>query len=73
MLVASHTERLTRERSPAAVKQHLTADPDALRLPGQGTIEVAAQIGGHESPRTTKLYDRRQEELSLEEIERVRI
>jgi hypothetical protein len=30
-------------------------------------------IAGHESPRTTKLYDRRSDELSLEEIERVRI
>ena len=38
-----------------------------------GTIEVAAQIAGHASTRTTQLYDRTSDELDLEEIERVRI
>ncbi len=42
-------------------------------LENGGTVEVAQQIAGHESPRTTKLYDRRREEIALEEIERVRI
>jgi integrase/recombinase XerD len=28
-------------------------------------------IANHESPRTTKLYDRRQDEISLDEIERI--
>jgi hypothetical protein len=27
----------------------------------------------HESPRTTKLYDRREEEISLDEVERIAI
>jgi hypothetical protein len=27
----------------------------------------------HESPRTTKLYDRRQDEISLDEVERIAI
>jgi len=31
------------------------------------------QIAGHESPRTTKLYDRRHEEISLDEVERIGI
>jgi hypothetical protein len=30
-------------------------------------------IASHESPRTTKLYDRRQDEISLDEIERIAI
>jgi len=38
-----------------------------------GTLEHAQTIANHESPRTTKLYDRTREELSLEEIERVKI
>ena len=42
-------------------------------LENGGTVEVAQQIAGHESPRTTKLYDRRHEEIALEEVERVRI
>ena len=42
-------------------------------LKNGGKLEVAQQIANHESPRTTKLYDRRQDEISLDEIERVRI
>ena len=38
-----------------------------------GTLEHAQQIAAHESPRTTKLYDRTQDEISLEEVERNRI
>ena len=36
-----------------------------------GTIEQAQQIAAHESPRTTKLYDRTNDELTLDEIERI--
>jgi site-specific recombinase XerD len=38
-----------------------------------GTIEKAQQIAAHESPRTTKLYDRTNDELTLDEIERILI
>jgi hypothetical protein len=38
-----------------------------------GKLEVAQHIANHESPRTTKLYDRRQDEISLDEIERIAI
>ena len=34
-------------------------------LKNSGTLETAQHIANHESPRTTKLYDRRQEEISL--------
>jgi hypothetical protein len=30
-------------------------------------------MAAHESPRTTKLYDRRQDEVSLDEVERIAI
>lgn len=36
-----------------------------------GTIENAQAIAGHASPRTTKLYDRRNDAISLDEIERI--
>jgi site-specific recombinase XerD len=36
-------------------------------------LEVAQHIAAHESPRTTKLYDRRQDEISLDEVERIAI
>lgn len=42
-------------------------------LENGGTIERAQQIAAHESPRTTKLYDRTHDEISLEEVERIRI
>ena len=38
-----------------------------------GELEIAARIAGHESTRTTQLYNRTHEELSLDEIERIHI
>jgi hypothetical protein len=38
-----------------------------------GKLETAQHIANHESPRTTKLYDRRQDEISLDEVERIAI
>jgi site-specific recombinase XerD len=40
-------------------------------LSNGGLLEHAQQIAGHESPRTTKLYDRTTDRLSLDEIERI--
>jgi site-specific recombinase XerD len=36
-----------------------------------GTLEHAQQLANHSSPRTTKLYDRRQDEISLDEVEKI--
>ena len=36
-------------------------------------LETAAAIANHASTRTTQLYDRRADQVSLDEIERVRI
>jgi integrase len=38
-----------------------------------GTIEKAQAIASHESPRTTKLYDRTSDEITLDEVERILI
>jgi integrase/recombinase XerD len=38
-----------------------------------GTIEHAQQIAAHASPKTTKLYDRRGDAITLDEIERIGI
>ncbi len=40
-------------------------------LKNGGSLEMAQHIANHESPRTTKLYDRRVEEISLDEVERI--
>jgi integrase/recombinase XerD len=42
-------------------------------LKSDGTLEHAQAMANHSSPRTTKLYDRRGDELSLDEYERVGI
>jgi site-specific recombinase XerD len=42
-------------------------------LKNGGTLEKAAQMANHASTRTTQLYDRRHEELSLDEVERIRV
>jgi len=42
-------------------------------LKNKGTLETAQYIANHESPRTTKLYDRRQDEVSLDEVEKIGI
>jgi integrase/recombinase XerD len=38
-----------------------------------GKLEQAQHIANHESPRTTKLYDRTQDEITLDEINRIAI
>jgi len=42
-------------------------------LKNGGTVEKAQAIAAHESPRTTKLYDRTKDEITLDEIERILI
>ena len=36
-----------------------------------GTLEHAQQIAGHASPKTTKLYDRTADPVTVDEIERI--
>jgi integrase len=40
-------------------------------LANGGTLEHAQSMAAHESPRTTKLYDRTMERLTLDEVERI--
>ncbi|CAB3774972.1 tyrosine-type recombinase/integrase [Paraburkholderia humisilvae] len=42
-------------------------------LKSGGTLENAAAMANHASTRTTQLYDRRHDEVSLDEIERIRL
>ncbi len=42
-------------------------------LKNGGKLEVAQQMAAHESSRTTGLYDRRNDEVSLDEVERIAI
>jgi integrase len=38
-----------------------------------GTLENVQAMAAHESPRTTKLYDRTGDEVTLDEVEKIRI
>lgn len=42
-------------------------------LKNGGALENAAAMANHASTRTTQLYDRRQDDISLEEVERIRV
>ena len=52
---------------------HLPGYEITTYLQNGGTIEHAQQIADHELPRTTKLYDRTSDAISLDEIERILI
>lgn len=42
-------------------------------LENGGTLEKAQQMAAHESPKTTKLYDRTSDAITLDEVERIAI
>jgi integrase len=41
-------------------------------LEHDGTLEKAQQMAAHASPRTTKLYDRTNDQVTLDEVEKIR-
>lgn len=59
--------------SPAVCCHTFRATGITAYLEAGGTIEKAQQIAAHESPKTTKLYDRTADTISLDEIERIAI
>jgi integrase len=42
-------------------------------LANGGSLEMAQRLAGHASPRTTQLYDRTDDGVTLDEIERIRL
>lgn len=79
------TNRMTRNDVLRMVKRHASkaglpssicchtfrATGITAYLENGGTVENAQAIAAHESPRTTKLYDRRNDSISLDEVERI--
>jgi site-specific recombinase XerD len=57
--------------NPAITCHSFRASGITAYLDNGGTIENAQRIAAHESPRTTKLYDRTSDQLTLDEIERI--
>lgn len=58
-------------RSGAAKRRTCYTFSTTAYLENGGNVEHAQQIAAHESPRTTKLYDRTNDAISLDEIERI--
>jgi site-specific recombinase XerD len=57
---------------PEAICNHtFRATGITAYLENNGTIEHAQRIAAHESPKTTKLYDRTGDEITLDEVERI--
>ncbi len=42
-------------------------------LEHDGSLEKAQQMAAHASPRTTKLYDRANDQITLDEVEKIRL
>ncbi len=57
-LIGNHSFRAT------GIKAYLT---------NGGSLEHEQAMAAHESPRTTKLYDRTKERLTQDEVERIRL
>ncbi len=53
--------------------QTLRANGITAYLKNGGTLEKAAAMANRASTRTTQLYDRRRDEVSLDEVERMAI
>lgn len=63
-----------RQGLPAAIRCHtFRATGITNFLQNVGKLEEAQAIAAHESTRTTKLYDRRGDEITLDAIERITI
>ena len=60
--------------APAArsVQQHsFRATGITVYLKNGGLLEHAQRMAAHESARTTKLYDRRSDKITLDEVEKI--
>ena len=78
-LIQSDVWRMIRRRALAAgIKTEIgchtfRATGITAYLKNGGRLEVAQQMANHESSRTTGLYDRRSDEVSLDDVERIGI
>ena len=79
--MAGEGARRRTDLEPIVSKLTFTGSTEAGKLPMEqrvGTVkklslEHAQEMAAHESPRTTKLYDRTKERLTQDEVERIRL
>jgi len=53
--------------SPSSLRR----DSTLCGVQSDGALENAQAIANHESPKTTKLYDRTSDQITLDEVERI--
>jgi hypothetical protein len=79
MTAGRHAWRMIRRRAVAAgihapIGNHtFRATGITTYLENGGALEHAQSMAAHESPRTTKLYDRTKDRLTQDEVERIRL
>ena len=63
----------SRGRYVAALPVHASLRPTGITVFRQngGTVEEAQHIANHASPKTTMLYDRSRDQITLDEVERI--
>jgi kynurenine formamidase len=52
---------------------HVPRDRHTAYLKNGGTLENSAALANHASTHTTQLYDRRRDDISLDEVDRIRV
>jgi integrase/recombinase XerD len=78
-MIQSDAWRMIRRRAAAAgihapIGNHtFRATGITAYLANGGALEHAQEMAAHESPRTTKFYDRTKERLTQDEVERIRL
>ncbi|MEO8938158.1 MAG: hypothetical protein ABI277_14785 [Burkholderiaceae bacterium] len=68
-----HRHEAWRKRFPSDDASERLRSRGAAYLRNGGKLEIAQQMANHESARTIRLYDRRNVQLSLDEVERILI
>ena len=74
VLPQANAYAMIRRRAAAAgiaTNHSFRATGIAAYLKNGGTLDKAAAMANHASTRTTQLYDRRRDEVSLDEVERI--
>ena len=70
-LEAAGLDAATADLPPSTCCHTFRATGITAYLSNGGTLEHAQQIAGHASPKTTKLYDRTADTITVDEIERI--
>ena len=71
LVLAMTKRRAAADLPPSTCCHTFRATGITAYLSNGGTLEHAQQIAGHASPKTTKLYDRTADTITVDEIERI--